>query len=544
MSAPIPKEVAHDVFPDHSWAKPTVARFVDRTPLMRIALVTEGTYPVRTGGVSTWCDQLLQGLPEHTWTVVGLTATSAERPVWTVPASVKSVVLHPLWGPQPPAARRRRGGSNPHGAVQRALFLLWDAALAPDQEEAVDQARGALRALVELSRDARLASLLAVRGSTSALLSAWSRRCSGLPPLSVAAAVAAATIVDRTLAAVDAPVPRVDLVHAGGNGAAALVGLAARWRHGTPMVLSEHGVYLRERYLALNDGTRSWAERRAVTAVLRRASEVAYREAEHVLPVSDFNSRWAQRLGADASRVITIRNGVQSDLYDPVGEEPAVPTLSFVGRVDPLKDLHNLIRAFALVREKLPTVLLRIFGPVPEGNERYRDSVAALASQLGVQDGVTFEGPTNGSRSAIAAGSIVVLSSISEGLPFTVIEAMMCGRATVSTDVGGVSECLDDERRAGAIVPARDPQAFADACVLLLTDNERRWAMAAAARRHAMSTATLDRALLAYRAAYASAAGQPATELLLRQLKPRAPIDAIRSAVPTRTDGSLVAGSR
>jgi glycosyltransferase involved in cell wall biosynthesis len=323
--------------------------------------------------------------------------------------------------------------------------------------------------------------------------------------MSVAEAVAAATIIDRTLAAVDAAVPRVDLVHAGGNGAAALVGLAARWRHGTPMVLSEHGVYLRERYLALNDGQRSWAERRAVTAVVRRTSEVAYREAERVLPVSDFNSRWAQRLGGAASRVLTIRNGVETELYGVVEDEPAVPTLSFVGRIDPLKDLHNLVRAFALVREQLATARLRIFGPVPEGNESYRDSVAALALQLGVDDAVSFEGPTNGSRPAIAAGSVVVLSSISEGLPFTVLEAMMCGRATVSTDVGGVAECLDADRRSGMIVPARDPQAFAAACLELLTDDERRRAMAAAARQHALSTATLDRTLLAYRSAYESA---------------------------------------
>lgn len=473
---------------------------------MRIALVNEGTYPVRSGGVSTWCDQLLRGMPEYVWTVVGLTATDAERPALPLPPSVRSVVLHPLWGPQPPAPRRRRGGAVLREQVHTALVQLWDAALAPDGEDAVDQAREALRTLVGLSERTRLASLLAARGSAAALLTAWKERCGHLPPMSVAEAVAASTIIDRTLAAVDAPLPRVDLVHAGGNGSAALVGLATRWRHGTPMVLSEHGVYLRERYLALDDGRRTWAERRAVTAVVRRTSEVAYREAEWVLPVSDFNKRWAERLGG--SRVTTIRNGVEADLYEPVGEEPAVPTLSFVGRIDPLKDLHTLVRAFAIVRAQLPTARLRLFGPVPEGNEAYRDSVAALAVQLGVHDAVTFEGPTRSSRPAIAAGSVVVLSSISEGLPFTVIEAMMCGRATVSTDVGGVAECLDPERRGGIVVPARDPKAFATACLELLTDDARRHAMAAAARAHALSTATLDRALDAYRAAYAAATGR------------------------------------
>ncbi|SDF22282.1 Glycosyltransferase involved in cell wall bisynthesis [Blastococcus fimeti] len=472
---------------------------------MRVALITEGTYPVTTGGVSTWCDQLLRGLPEIDWTVVALTATGTEPAVWARPASVSSVVLHPVWGAEAPPARRRRRGADPRDAVADALVQLWDAALAPDGPDAVDRAEGALRALVESSTGGRLAALLASRGSTSALMAAWQRRCPDLPPLSIAQAVAASRLVDRTLAVVDAPLPEVDLVHAAGNGAAALVALAAHWRSGVPLLLSEHGVYLRERYLALEAGGFSWAERRATTSLLRRLCEVAYRTADRVLPVSDFNRRWSLHLGARPGSVTTIRNGVQPELYAPVGEEPAVPTLSFVGRIDPLKDLHTLVRAFALVRERVPGARLRLFGPVPEGNEAYRDSVAALSAELGTSDAVTFEGPSAGSRPAIAAGSVVVLSSISEGMPFTVIEAMMCGRATVSTDVGGVAECVDPERRAGMIVPARDPEAFAQACVELLTDEPRRRAMGAAARSHALAHATLDRTLAAYRRAYGSA---------------------------------------
>jgi glycosyltransferase involved in cell wall biosynthesis len=471
---------------------------------MRIALITEGTYPVHTGGVSTWCDQLLREMPEHEWTVIGLTATGSDRPIWPRPRSVRSVVLHPLWGVQPSPARRPWRGPDPRVGVQRALLSLWDAALAPDGDAAISQAEEALRCLVQLSTGTRIASLLAATGSTSALLTAWRTRCPELFPMSVAEAVAASLIIDRTLGAIDAPVSEVDVVHAAGNGASALVALAAHWRHGTPMVLSEHGVYLRERYLALDDGGFSWPERRAVTAVVRRICEVAYRQAERVVPVSDFNSRWAQRLGVDPGRVVTIRNGVRPDLYLPVDTEPEVPTLSFVGRIDPLKDLHTLVRAFALVRAELPTARLRLFGPTPEGNEAYRDSVAALIGELGLADSATLEGPSEGSRPAIAAGSVVVLSSISEGLPYSVIEAMMCGRATVSTDVGGVAECLDPDGSAGVVVPARNPRAFADACLELLTDDERRREMGAAARRHALVHATLDRALGTYRELYDS----------------------------------------
>jgi glycosyltransferase involved in cell wall biosynthesis len=478
---------------------------------MKIALITEGNYPFATGGVSTWCDQLLRGMPEHEWVVVGLTPTGREPLVWPMPPSVSSVVLHPVWGAEATPARRGRRGADAGPLIEAALLSLWNAALAPDSESVLDEAESALRELVLLSNRRRMASLLAAHGSTSALMTAWSTHCSDLPRLSVAEAVAASRLVDRMLAVVDAPVPPVDVVHAAGNGAAAMVGLAVHWRNKTPLVLSEHGVYLRERYVALDQGGLSWVERRAVTSLMRRLCQVAYRVAERILPVSDFNRRWALQLGADPARVQTIHNGVNPSLYRQVGAEPEVPTLSFVGRIDPLKDLHTLVRAFALVREKVPSARLRLFGPVSKANESYRDSVAQLVSELSLAGAVTFEGPSNGSRPAIEAGSIVVLSSISEGLPFSLIEAMMCGRATVSTDVGGVAECLDPEGRSGVVVPARDPVEFADACVRLLMDDELRHTMAAAARQHALATATSERMLTAYRGVYDSVSGRRLT---------------------------------
>ena len=132
-----------------------------------------------------------------------------------------------------------------------------------------------------------------------------------------------------------------------------------------------------------------------------------------------------------------------------------MPTLSWAGRVDPIKDLETLIRAFALVREELPDARLRMFGGTPGGRRGYRQRCEALAAELGRRrTRVTFEGRVEDIRDAYAAGNVVMLSSISEGFPYTLIEAMTCGRATVSTDVGGVSEAVGDT---GLVVPPREP---------------------------------------------------------------------------------------
>ena len=474
---------------------------------MKIALITEGTYPVVTGGVSTWCDQLLTGLPDHEFHVTALTGSGASRPVWELPANVRSLNLIPVWGPPAaplrPGARRR----NAVETTQYELTRLWDAALGPESADPVGRTTSALRHLTGISDRIGLASIFATRGSVAPIISAWNTHLvgTGEPPISVADAVMAAGIVDRALALLDhRPVP-VDIIHASSNGPSSLLALAHSWRHGTPLLLTEHGVYLRERYLALHGANFSWPVRRAVTAFLRRLSQVAVQHADMVLPVNQFNARWERRLGALPHRIHTITNGVDPAKFPPIGSEPEVPTISFVGRIDPLKDLETLISAFALVRERVPGAQLRIFGPTPAENAGYKAELVQLTADLGLTDSVHWEGPSKGSQPAIAAGHVVALSSVSEGLPFTLIESMMCGRATVNTDVGGVAECLDDQQRTGLLVPSRDPEAFADACITLLTDSGLRRRMGAAARRRALAEFTLERCLGRYRAAYAAA---------------------------------------
>jgi polysaccharide biosynthesis protein PelF len=278
-----------------------------------------------------------------------------------------------------------------------------------------------------------------------------------------------------------------------------MMGIVDKWETGTPLLVSEHGVYLRERYLAYQQGALAPGVRAVLTCFHRLLSGLGYREAELVLPVTDYNRRWEHQAGADPAAVVTVHNGVDPDRYPVLTAEPDDPVLVWVGRVDPLKDLETLISAFALVRAERPRARLRLFGPIPKGNEPYAERCASLVQELGVADAVCFEGPVPSSREGFATGQVVVLSSISEGLPYSVIEAMMCGRPTVSTDVGGVAECVGET---GLVVPPRDPAALAAACLELLQDPARRTAMSALARTRAVELFSLDRFERTYRSLY------------------------------------------
>jgi glycosyltransferase involved in cell wall biosynthesis len=201
--------------------------------------------------------------------------------------------------------------------------------------------------------------------------------------------------------------------------------------------------------------------------------------------------------------------------------EPAVPTIAFMGRIDPLKDLHTLIRAFALVREQIPAARLRIFGGTPAVNRIYHESCERLIGELELGDSVVLEGRIANAVDAYHAGSVVALTSISEGFPYTVVEAMACGRPTVCTNVGGVAEAVGET---GIVVPPRDHAAVAEACVRLLRDDELRHRLGAAAHARVLEHFTLSRSLQMYRNVYEGlAAPLPAGEPP-RLLRPAVPI--------------------
>lgn len=462
---------------------------------MKVALVAEGCYPFATGGVSTWCDQLISGLSEVTFDVVAVTGGTRDRAVYDMPANVDGLQVVPLWG-------WGSSPSRPNPAV-RALFMslyrpfLWSALSSEPRHEDFTRA---LRDLFGFAQRHDLTAAMQTDEAVSLLSEIW-----GVvhpeTSLRMREAVEATELIEHFLRPLSTPVIRADLCHAVSNGIPVLLALAAKWTHGTPLVMSEHGVYLRERYLSFRTVRYRWPVKAILLAIFRRICSTGYASADQIVPVNFYNHRWETRHGADPDTIATAFNGVHAADYPALVQEPPTPTIGWVGRIDPLKDLETLLRAFALVRENRPDVLLRLFGPTPDGNERYEASVRAVADELGLGDAVRFEGPVRPVTTAYQSSTVVALSSVSEGLPYTVMEAMMCGRATVSTEVGGVPEVVGD---AGLLVPPRDPVAFAAACERLLADDDLRLQMAADARERALELFQVDQMLQAFRGIYAS----------------------------------------
>ena len=481
-----------------------------------MALVGEGTYPFHPGGVSLFCHQLIEGMPENSFIAVALAVDGTERITWPALDNLTEVVNIPLWGARPRRRRRRRmPPPSLYGHYETLLHSIFQPLARGYEAACAEEFTAALRGLYEYAQEGDLSDALLRNDPLDRLRGLWrdagmdSERPGAVGPLTLHDAVVATNRIEHLLRPLSHPPVEADVCHLTMNGTSALVGLASKWAYGTPLVISEHGIYLRERYLGLAGEDVSEAVKVIAMRFHRRLAAAAYRNADILAPHSRYNGRWQLYGGADPGRIRVMYNGINPDDFPLAQREPQCPTIVFVGRIDPLKDLHTLIRAFALVRERVPAARLRMFGPVPTGNEPYQESCIRLIAQLGLSDAATFEGRIPSQVDAYQAGHVVALTSVSEGFPYTVVESMSMGRPVVCTNVGGVSEAVGD---AGFVVPPKDHVSVAYACIRLLQDARLRRTLGTLARQRVLERFTLERWSNAYREIYTeltSAATEP-----------------------------------
>jgi len=152
------------------------------------------------------------------------------------------------------------------------------------------------------------------------------------------------------------------------------------------------------------------------------------------------------------------------------------PVIGYVGRFAPIKDLPTLIEAFAIAVKDIPDAWL-----VMVGDGALRPELESLVQRTKLSGRVRFLGWSNDLASICATIDICALSSLNEGTPVAMIEAMAAGKAVVATNVGGVADVIEDGRT-GVLVPPGDAQRLADAFVRLAKDRVARHRLGRAAR--------------------------------------------------------------
>ncbi len=256
------------------------------------------------------------------------------------------------------------------------------------------------------------------------------------------------------------------------------------------LVFTEHG--------RLADAPPS-ARRRLANALFGRARGEFF-------AVSDELRQFLEAEGFPRGRVRVLPNGI--DLGPPptrerraaarrvLGFDGEAPLIGTAARLDPVKDLATLVRAFDDVRRKQPHAKLVIFGDGPE-----RDRLAEEAARRGVEGSLAFAGHRADVRDLLPAFDLYVNCSTYEGVSLTILEAMAAGIPVVASAVGGTPEVVVDGAT-GSLVPARDATALAKAMLGLLENPETRTRFGAAGRLRAEERFDFERMMSMYRRAY------------------------------------------
>lgn len=246
------------------------------------------------------------------------------------------------------------------------------------------------------------------------------------------------------------------------------------------------------------------------TRARRWAEQWAGRMSDMVVPVSTDAAEVAHSVDRVPTRKLqVIHNGIEvGDLTCATPLRPGRPPRAVhVARLNRVKDQGTLLRAARAVADQLPGFTLDVVGDGP-----MHEQVHALTAELGLQDIVRFHGFRDDVGAVLAESDLFVLSSLSEGISITLLEAMAAGLPVVATDVGGNREVVV-AGETGLLVPVGDAAALASAMLAVLTDPDRAQRLGAAGRARVASAFAIDRTVRAYEAIYDDLLGHPTVEV-------------------------------
>jgi glycosyltransferase involved in cell wall biosynthesis len=291
------------------------------------------------------------------------------------------------------------------------------------------------------------------------------------------------------------------VTHATLAGFPALASIAAKYEYGTPSMVTDHGVYMRERLINVGQADMPFFSKKLMVDLSTLVSRAVYYTADQISPVTVANKDWEKRFEADENNILPIYNGVNTDLFQPTPKPrkyAKTPMVIAVAQVFPLKDIETMIRAAALVRDEIPEVQFKVYGSL-EVDKEYVKKCRKLIRELKLKETFHFEGFHNQPSMIFNEGDISILTSISEGFPYTVIESMSCGRPVVATDVGGIRDALEG---CGILCKPRDPKDIANGVIKLLQDPDLRFEYGRKARDRVLLTFTTEKSVDAYYDSY------------------------------------------
>ena len=460
-----------------------------------VCLIVEGAYPYVTGGVSSWMQSLITNLPDVTFAImyIGAAPDPERKALYTLPANVvelREVFLNDV------EHMRKSKGTKKASSLWHEFFMLHEV-IAGGKHYDVQHLLSLLRqpgfaglGVANLYHDREswdiLVKLYEVHASEQSFVDFfWTFRYTYLPIFTIFEAV----------------LPQARVYHAVSTGFSGLLGALTKIRTGCPFLVTEHGIYTREREIEIVQS--NWIEQPQLSyrAVRNRMSffqewwfniyrfmeKMSYDSADALISITGVNQSYQVKHGAAQQKLQLIPNGInvqQLAQLQQHKEQNATDSflIGFVGRIVPIKDVKTFIRALKIASQTIPHFEAYLVGPTEEDLAYFREC-QQLVEMLNMTDSVHFTGSAD-VKTYYSKLDVLVLTSLSEGQPLVILEGSCAGIPVVATDVGACRELLmgiaeEDQAlgESGFVTPVASPDATARAMIQLWQDSDLRLRM-------------------------------------------------------------------
>ncbi len=438
---------------------------------MRICLVLEGCYPFINGGVSTWMHQYITEMPEHEFVlwVIGAKAEDRDKFVYKLPPNVVEVEQVFL----DDALRVKDSGIFNHSFTVEEKTAL-NRLISSDHPD--------WDLLFDMYQVRKINPMSYLKSES--FLEILSESCKRDFPF-IAFSDTFHSVRSRLLPVLylmGTKIPDADCYHSICTGYGGLLASMAAHIRNKPMLLTEHGIYTREREEEIIRA--KWVQRAFKPHWIDffyMLSDLTYSRAFRVTSLFTRAMHTQIDMGCAAEKCRVIENGISYErLCDiPLKEDNGMVDIGAVVRLAPIKDIKTMIYAFFELCARCDNVRLHIMGGVDD--QEYADECYALVRQLSLEDKIIFTGRVN-IIEYFEKLDFTLLTSISEGQPLSVLESFAARRPAVTTDVGCCSELLngkpgDTLGKAGFFAPPMQREKLADAMEKLCESRELRLKM-------------------------------------------------------------------
>ena len=438
---------------------------------MRVCIVVEGCYPYVTGGVSSWVHGLIQSFPKLEFVILSIISSRSMSGKFTYQLPENVTEVHELYLEDVDWNRKGRKKLKLNKTEYQAFRSLvhnrnveWEAVFRLFQEKPVSLDKLLMGEdflkIVREYYDQNYSQLV-----FSDFL--WTVRSVYLP----------------LLFTLKMELPKADLYHCLATGYAGVLGSMAKELYGSRFLISEHGIYTREREEELLRA--DWVQgvyKNIWIDQFKKMSKLAYEKADLVTSLYEYARELQVDLGCPVEKTMVTPNGVAlerlKDIPGKTEEDEGKINVGAVLRVTPIKDVKTMIQAFSFAKEREPRLKLWIMGPRDE-DEGYARECLEQVEALGVTD-VVFTGRID-IRDYLGRMDMTILTSISEGQPLTILEGFAARKPAIATDVGNCRGLIygenDDFGDAGIVVHIMNVEEIAQAMVDLARNEPMRLQM-------------------------------------------------------------------